>query len=114
MYLKSRTSNIGVFSAKAADESEGGLRKLGRAVMDLIQQGNRNRFVIRKDDSQLLDMPVTVLAILLLGSFGTCAFLMVVGLFAGCRYSIHEIGAQRSSGGAASRPPACSRECLDL
>jgi len=54
----------------------------------LVAYGNRNRFTIFKGGDQLLEMPVTALALLLLFSFGTCALLMVVGLFAGCRYSI--------------------------
>jgi len=29
-----------------------------------------------------------VLALLLLFSFGTCALLLVIGLFAGCHYSV--------------------------
>ena len=65
-------------------------KKLGHTIMDLIRHGNRNRFVIRRDGEQLLDMPVTILVLLLLGSFGTCAFLMVLGLFFGCRYTISE------------------------
>lgn len=77
---------------KAEEKSkmkENGLKKVGRAIMNLIAIGNRNRFAIHKGSDQLLDMPVTVLALLLLFSFGTCAFLLVVGLFAGCRYSIN-------------------------
>ena len=54
----------------------------------LLAFGNHNRFTIFKDGEQLLEMPVTALALLLLFSFGTCAFLMVIGLFAGCRYSL--------------------------
>ncbi len=65
-------------------------KKLGRTIMDLIRCGNRNRFVIRRDGEQLPDMAVTILVLLLLGSFGTCAFLMVLGLFFGCRYTISE------------------------
>ena len=54
----------------------------------LLTYGNRNRFTIFKDSEQLLEMPITALALLLLFSFGTCALLMLVGLFAGCRYNI--------------------------
>ena len=54
----------------------------------LLTYGNRNRFTIFKDGEQLLEMPVTALALLLLFSFGTCALLMLVGLFTGCRYNI--------------------------
>ena len=54
----------------------------------LAAYGNRNRFTVSKDGGRLLEMPVTALALLLLFSFGTCALLMAVGLFAGCRYAI--------------------------
>ena len=74
-------------------EGKDTMKKLGQVIKDLIKQGNRNRFVIHRNGEQLVDMPVTILALLLLGSFGTCAFLMVVGLFLGCRYTINGIGA---------------------
>ena len=67
----------------------GVLKRFGRAIADLIALGNRNRFAIHRGGEQLLEMPVTVLAVLLLFSFGTCALLLAVGLFAGCRYSIN-------------------------
>ena len=41
----------------------------------------------RKGDAQLLDIPVTALAVLMLCAFWVCVPLLVVGLFAGCRYS---------------------------
>ena len=74
-------------------EGKDTMKKLSQVIKDLIKQGNRNRFVIHRNGEQLVDMPVTILALLLLGSFGTCAFLMVVGLFLGCRYTINGIGA---------------------
>ena len=64
----------------------GGLRKIGRAIRDLIVRGNRNRFEVRRDDAVVLEVPVTVLVLLMVCSFGTCALLLVIGLFAGCRY----------------------------
>lgn len=80
-------------AAQAADKAKDAFKKLGHTAKNLIRQGNRRRFAIRKGDEQLLEMPVTALALLLLGSFGTCAFLMAAGLLAGCRYSIDEGGA---------------------
>ena len=74
-------------------EGKDTMKKLSQVIKDLIKQGNRNRFVIHRNGEQLVDMPVTIPALLLLGSFGTCAFLMVVGLFLGCRYTINGIGA---------------------
>lgn len=79
-------------SAKNARGSDGLLKKLGHAAMDLIARGNRSRFAIHRSGEKLLEMPVTVLALLLIFSFGTCAFLMAVGLFAGCRYTIDDRG----------------------
>jgi len=54
----------------------------------MVAFGNRNRFTVFKGNDPLLEMPVTALALLLLFSFGTCALLMAVGLFAGCRYTV--------------------------
>lgn len=77
---------------QARAKSNGSFKKLGSAVMELIACGNRSRFAIHRGGKQLLEMPVTVLALLLLCSFGTCAFLMVVGLFADCRYIVNGKG----------------------
>ena len=63
------------------------LRNLGDHIRRLVACGNRNRFVVRKGDEQLLEMPVTALAILMLCAFWVCVPLLVIGLFAGCRYS---------------------------
>lgn len=57
----------------------------------MVAFGNRNRFTVFKGDDPLLEMPVTALALLLLFSFGTCALLMAVGLFAGCRYTVTNV-----------------------
>ena len=75
--------------AEAKKARRNGLKQIGRAIRDLVALGNRSRFAIHRDGSQLLEMPVTVLAVLLLFSFGTCALLLVAGLFAGCRYSVN-------------------------
>ena len=76
-------------ATRARGKTRGALRRIGRAIMDLIAVGNRNRFAIHRNGEPLLEMPVTVLAVLLLFSFGTCALLLVVGLLAGCRYSVN-------------------------
>ena len=57
-------------------------------IRRLVAYGNRNRFSVFRGGEQLLEMPVTALALLLLFSFGTCALMMVAGLFAGCRYTV--------------------------
>ena len=73
---------------KAAAKHKKWFSNLCDHLRRLLTYGNRNRFTIFKDGEQLLEMPVTALALLLLFSFGTCALLMLVGLFAGCRYNI--------------------------
>ena len=79
----------GPVRAEAKKARRNGLKQICRAIRDLVALGNRSRFAIHRDGSQLLEMPVTVLAVLLLFSFGTCALLLVAGLLAGCRYSVN-------------------------
>ena len=76
-------------TAKKAEAAQGCgiLKKIGGAVHGLIARGNRNRFTVRRNDATVVELPVTILALLMLFSFGFCAFLLVIGLFAGCRYS---------------------------
>ena len=63
-----------------------GLRNLGAYLRKLLACGNRNRFIARKGEEQLLSMPVTALVLLMLCAFWVCVPLLVIGLFAGCRY----------------------------
>lgn len=72
-------------------EGKNTMKRIGQTIMDLIRRGNRNHFVIRRNGEQLVDLPMTILVLLLIGSFGTCAFLLVVGLFLGCQYTISSI-----------------------
>ena len=78
----------GKTAANAAPRQKKWFSNLRDHLHRLLAYGNHNRFTVFRDGEQLLEMPVTALALLLLFSFGTCAFLMVVGLFAGCRYSL--------------------------
>ena len=64
------------------------LANLRDHIHRLLAFGNHNRFAVIRDGEQLLEMPVTALALLLIFSFGTCALLMAAGLFAGCRYTL--------------------------
>ncbi len=63
-----------------------GLKNLGAHLRRLLACGNRNRFIARKGEEQLLAMPVTALVLLMLCAFWVCVPLLVIGLFAGCRY----------------------------
>ena len=62
-------------------------RGLGRIIRRVVAFGNRNRLVVRRGSETLMRLPVTVLALLLLCAFWVCVPLLVIGLFAGCRYS---------------------------
>ena len=63
------------------------VRSLGTLIRDAVNLGNRNRFEVRKGDDVVLELPVTVLVLLLIFAFWVCIPLLVIGLFAGCRYS---------------------------
>ena len=77
-----------------------GLKNLGDHVRRVIACGNRNRFVVSRNGADIVELPVTVLAALMLCSFGACALLLVIGLFAGCRYSFsgRELGRDNING----------------
>lgn len=64
-----------------------GMKNLGDHIRRLVACGNRNRFVVRRNDATLLELPVTVVVVLMLFAFWTCIPLLVIGLFLGCRYS---------------------------
>jgi hypothetical protein len=72
---------------EARERRRGVVEGLGTMIRDLFNLGNRNRFEVRKDDKLLLEVPVTVLVLLLIFAFWVCIPLLVIGLFAGCRYS---------------------------
>ena len=77
-----------------------GFKNLGAHLRRLLACGNRNRFIARKGEEQLLAMPVTALVLLMLCAFWVCVPLLVIGLFAGCRYSFdgRELGRRDING----------------
>ena len=72
---------------EARQRRRGVVEGLGNVIRDLLNLGNRNRFEVRRGDEVLLEVPVTVLVLLLVFAFWVCIPLLVIGLFAGCRYS---------------------------
>ena len=72
---------------EARERRRGVVECLGGLLRDLFNLGNRNRFEVRKGDELLLEVPVTVLVLLLIFAFWVCVPLLVVGLFVGCRYT---------------------------
>ena len=72
---------------KAEKRRDKAHRSLGNHIRRLVACGNRNRFEVRKGEASVLAMPVTALVLLLLFAFWVCVPLLVIGLFAGFRYS---------------------------
>ena len=72
---------------RAKERRRGVVEGLGGLVRSLFNMGNRNRFEVRKGDEVTLELPVTVLVLLLIFAFWVCIPLLVIGLFAGFRYS---------------------------
>jgi len=72
---------------KAKERRRGVVNSLGELLRSAISLGNRNRFEVRKGDEVALEMPVLVLVLLMLFAFWVCLPLLVIGLFAGFRYS---------------------------
>ena len=68
--------------------------KIGRAsckfigwCKKIIGKGNRNNFEVRKGQSKVMAIPVTVLVVLVAFMFWVTIPIMVVGLFFGYRYA---------------------------
>ncbi len=72
---------------QAKERRRGAVKSLGELVRSLFNMGNRNRFEVRKGDELTLELPVTVLVLLLIFAFWICLPLLVIGLFVGYRYS---------------------------
>ncbi len=72
---------------EAKERRRGVVNGLGDMLRSAVNMGNRNRFEVRKNDETMLEMPVLVLVLLMLFAFWVCVPLLVIGLFAGFRYS---------------------------
>lgn len=57
-------------------------------IRNLIDKGTQNSFEVRRNGESILEIPLLVLVVLMLVSFGSCAILLVIGLFAGCSYKV--------------------------
>ena len=63
------------------------LSKLWDWIKKLFQKGNANQFVITRKNEELIAMPITVLALLLICFWPFSLIILFVGLFLGARYS---------------------------
>lgn len=64
-----------------------GMRKLGRLLARAFQKGNANSFVVSRRGDELISMPVTVLALLLIFCWPFSIVVLLIGLFVGLRYT---------------------------
>ena len=63
------------------------IESLGELVRGAFNMGNRNRLEVRKGEELVLEVPVTVLVLLLIFAFWVCIPLLVIGLFVGYHYT---------------------------
>ena len=82
---KEYTWNTGSGEVKVTFSSA--LSKLWDWVKKLFQKGNANQFVITRKGDELIAMPITVLALLLICFWPFSLVILFVGLFLGARYS---------------------------
>ena len=61
--------------------------RLSRIIRRLVRTGNANHFIITRRDREILSLPVTAFAVILLFTFWFSLIALAVGLFCGLRYS---------------------------
>ncbi|HEY8363483.1 MAG TPA: DUF4342 domain-containing protein [Tissierellaceae bacterium] len=72
---------------KEAGESIGDLiRRFGKWCGKIINRGNKNSFIVLKNEERFMSIPVTILVMLLVFTFWIAIPLLVIGLFFGYRY----------------------------
>ena len=83
-YTESSKSDAGKDSS-CSDKS--GWKRFWAFVKKLLRKGMDNRFIVRRNGSTILDLPVLVSVILMIVFFWLTIILLVVGLFTHCEYS---------------------------
>lgn len=58
----------------------------------VIQKGNETMFKVDRKDKNIISVPVTVFVIICIFFFWAIFWVMVIGLFLGCRYSFEGVG----------------------
>ncbi|MBR6186856.1 MAG: DUF4342 domain-containing protein [Clostridia bacterium] len=64
-----------------------GMEKMWAWLKQAFQKGNHNQFVINRRGDELISMPITVMALLMICFWPFSMIVLFVGLFLGCRYS---------------------------
>ena len=63
-----------------------GMQKLWNFVCKLFQKGNANSFIISRHGEEIVTMPITVLALLVLILWPASIVFLIIGMFCGMRY----------------------------
>lgn len=63
------------------------MRKIGVWFLGLLRKGRENFFIVSKDEKEIINIPVLLLAICLIAAFWLTLIAVVAGLFMGYRYS---------------------------
>ncbi|MBR5111573.1 MAG: DUF4342 domain-containing protein [Clostridia bacterium] len=74
-------------SSARSKEVKGSLSKLRAWIRKMIALGNKNQFVINRKGSELVAMPITVMALLMVLVWPFSLIVLCLGLFLGTRYS---------------------------
>ena len=74
-------------SSAHKNEVKGSLSKLCAWIRKMFTLGNKNQFVISRNGSELVAMPITVMVLLMVLVWPFSLILLFVGLFLGTRYS---------------------------
>ena len=76
------------------DSGKSGFESFVKFIRELLKKGMNNNFQAERGGKIIIELPVLVLVILLI--FGCAVPLLIIGLFAGCRYCFKgkELGRQ--------------------
>ena len=72
---------------RSARKEKGSLSKLGGWIRKMITLGNQNQFVISRKGSELVAMPLTVMALLTVLVWPFSLIVLFAGFFLGTRYA---------------------------
>ena len=72
---------------RSACKEKGSLFKLGAWIRKMIDLGNKNQFVISRKGTEIVAMPITVMALLMVLVWPFSLVVLFLGLFLGTRYS---------------------------
>ena len=72
---------------QTGSRQKGSLSKLGAWIRKMFALGNKNQFVINRKGTEMVSIPITVMALLTVLVWPFSLVLLFVGIFLSCRYS---------------------------